>query len=399
MRQLFVLLGLVMPIGVASAQTFGEITGEVTDQSGAIAPNASVTATNTATNGARMTRTNQAGIYSFPALVPGPYQVKVEATGFQSAVRSNIELQVQQTARVDFTLTVGQTSQTVEVSGTALLLTTESATVGTVIEQKSIVELPLNGRDFLQLVALSPNVTFGFQAPNQAVGRQGGTRATENIAISGMRGTWNNYTLDGVSNTDVNFNLYIQLPSVDALQEFKVQTGIYPAEFGREASQINVSTKPGLPPGTNVAPALRAPYPEFPAGIELTEGGGRGSYNGLSVKLSQRFKSGLTTLLSYTWSKALDDGSAIRGNQVNGSANGDMYPENPLCRRCEKGPSAFNTPNRLVTSILYELPLGKGKPLLNHGGGLNQLVGGWQTSAILTAQTGRPLYAAAAGTL
>src|SRR6266853_6349785 len=119
MRQLFVLLGLVLPIGVASAQTFGEITGEVTDQSGAIAPNASVTATNTATNGSRTTRTNAAGIYSIPALVPGPYQVKVEAAGFQPIVRGNIELQVQQTARVDFALTVGQTSQTIEVSSSA----------------------------------------------------------------------------------------------------------------------------------------------------------------------------------------------------------------------------------------------------------------------------------------
>ena len=115
MRRLFLLLGLVLPIGVASAQTFGEITGEVTDQSGAIAPNASVTATNTATNGSRTTRTNEAGIYSFPALVPGPYQVKVEAPGFQSSVRSNIELQVQQTAKIDFTLVVGQAAQTVEV--------------------------------------------------------------------------------------------------------------------------------------------------------------------------------------------------------------------------------------------------------------------------------------------
>src|SRR5712691_3369401 len=245
MRQLFVFLGLFLSIGVVSAQTFGEITGEVKDQSGAVAPNASVTATNTATNASRTTRSNQAGIYSFPALVPGRYQVKVEAPGFQPVVRSDIELQVQQTARIDFTLTVGQATQTIEVSGAVQLLTTENATVGTVLEERRITEMPLNGRDFLQLVALSPNVTYGFQAPNQAVGRQGGTRATENIAISGMRGTWNNYTLDGVSNTDVNFNLYIQLPSVDALQEFKVQTGIYPAEFGREASQINVSTKPG----------------------------------------------------------------------------------------------------------------------------------------------------------
>src|SRR5713101_8241504 len=101
MRQLFVLLGLCLPIGIVSAQTFGEITGEVKDQSGAVAPNASVTATNTATNASRTTRSNEAGIYSFPALLPGPYQIKVEAPGFQLVVRSNIELQVQQTARVD----------------------------------------------------------------------------------------------------------------------------------------------------------------------------------------------------------------------------------------------------------------------------------------------------------
>src|SRR5712692_5419101 len=160
-------------------------------------------------------------------------------------VRNNIELQVQQTARIDFTLVVGQITQTVEVSSTAALLTTESATVGTVIEQKSIVDLPLNGRNYLQLVALSPNVTFGFAAPNNVQRRQGGSRTDQNISIAGMRGRWNNYTLDGVSNTDVNFNLFSPLPSVDALQEFKVQSGIYPAEFGREAGQINVSTKSG----------------------------------------------------------------------------------------------------------------------------------------------------------
>src|SRR5712692_3774845 len=245
MRQLWIVLGLCLTIGVASAQTFGEITGEVRDQSGAVAPNAPITATNTATNASRTTRTNEAGVYNIPSLVPGTYQVRVEAPGFQSAVRNNIELQVQQAARVDFTLTVGQTSQTVEVSGSAALLTTESATVGTVIEQKSIVELPLNGRNFLQLVALSPNVSFGFASPNQSQRRQGGSRSEQNIAVAGMRGTWNNYTLDGISNTDPNFNLYIQLPSIDALQEFKVQSGIYPAEFGREAGQINVSTKSG----------------------------------------------------------------------------------------------------------------------------------------------------------
>src|SRR5712692_2468989 len=167
MRHLVMVMGLCLPIGVASAQTSGEITGEVKDQSGAVAPNAAVTVTNTATNAARSTTTNGAGIYGFPSLVPGTYQVKVEAPGFQPMVRTNIELQVQQTARVDFTLTIGQASQTIEVSGAGQLLTTENATVGTVIEQKSIVDLPLNGRNFLQLVALSPNVTFGFAARSE----------------------------------------------------------------------------------------------------------------------------------------------------------------------------------------------------------------------------------------
>src|SRR6266446_9465673 len=102
MRQLFVLLGLCVPIGIASAQTFGEITGEVKDQSGAVAPNAAVTVTNSKTGVVRATATNSAGIYSFPDLTPGIYQVKVVAPGFETVVKTNIELQVQQTALVDF---------------------------------------------------------------------------------------------------------------------------------------------------------------------------------------------------------------------------------------------------------------------------------------------------------
>ena len=88
-------------------------------------------------------------------------------------------------------------------------------------------------------------MTYGFTPAQQASGRLGGSRSTLTMALSGARATWENYTLDGVTNTDVDFNTYIVLPSVDALQEFKVQSGIYPAEFGREAGQVNVSTKPG----------------------------------------------------------------------------------------------------------------------------------------------------------
>ncbi len=227
------------------AQTMGEIVGEVVDASGAVVPGASVTVFNQTTNATRNVQTNEAGLYSFPSLVPGLYRVRVEKGGFKTTTRNDIELQVQQSARINFALDVGQVSESVEVSGAAALLATENATVGTVIENRRIVELPLNGRNFLQLVSLSPNVTYGFAMPGQASGRQGGDRANQNISLMGMRGTWNRYTLDGVENTDVNFNLYIMLPSIDALQEFKVQSGIYPAEFGRAASQINVSTKSG----------------------------------------------------------------------------------------------------------------------------------------------------------
>ena len=116
-----------------------------------------------------------------------------------------------------------------------------TATVGTVIETRRITDLPLNGRNYLQLIALSPNVNAGFSAPGQASNRQGGSRSSQNFSIMGQRGTFNRYTLDGIENTDVNFNLYVMLPSVDSLQEFKVQTGVYPAEAEQEQARA-VST-------------------------------------------------------------------------------------------------------------------------------------------------------------
>ncbi len=227
------------------AQTLGTITGDVKDASGASVAGASVTVRHTTTNGLRSTVTNDDGVYTVPALVPGMYDVKAEKPGFKVASRTSIELQVQQTARVDFDLEIGQVTETVEVGAALPLLASEDATVGTVIEQERVTELPLNGRNFFSLVALSPNVTTGFAQAAQAAGRQGGSRSQLTISVAGSRSAWSNYTLDGITNTDINFNLYIVLPSVEALQEFKVQTGIYPAEFGRGAGQINVSTKGG----------------------------------------------------------------------------------------------------------------------------------------------------------
>jgi hypothetical protein len=246
MRRLAINVGLLfLASGAVLAQTFGSISGEVSDPTGAFVPHAAVTITNTATNAVRETTTDAAGVFSFPDLQPGPYSVKVAAAGFSTVVKQGVEIQVQQSARVDFALEVGQSNTTIEVAANSALLATENATVGTVIEQQRIEDLPLNGRSYFSLVSLSPNVTSGFVPAAQAAGRLAGSRGSLTIAVTGGRSTWENFTLDGITNTDIDFNTYILQPSVDALQEFKVQSGIYPAEFGRALGQVNAATKPG----------------------------------------------------------------------------------------------------------------------------------------------------------
>ena len=241
-------LGLLLAsASPASAQTFGQITGTITDTSGAILVGASVTVTNTQTNAVREAQTNTSGSYVFPNLLPGVYSVKVDLQGFQSKVRNGIELQVQQTARLDFSLDLGSVEVAVEVTGSAPMINVTDATVGTVIENKQILELPLNGRNFINLVSLSPNVSSDYAGGSGggASGRQGGDRSTQNFSIAGQRREYNQFTLDGIVNQDVNFNTYAFLPSIDSVEEFKVQTGVYSAEFGREVAQVNVSTKSG----------------------------------------------------------------------------------------------------------------------------------------------------------
>src|SRR5205809_5183541 len=168
----------------AVAQTQASISGVIHDPTGAVIPGVTVTVTNPATNFVRAAISNEAGVYNFPVSQPGRYNIKVELPGFRTIEQNSVELQVQQSARIDFTLQVGEISQTVEVSGTAALIATENATVGTVIENRRIVEMPLNGRNFLQLVALSPNVSYGFNSSQQAVARQGGTRASQNTSVA-----------------------------------------------------------------------------------------------------------------------------------------------------------------------------------------------------------------------
>src|ERR1051326_404187 len=226
-------------------QGTGEITGTVTDPSSAAVSGARITIVNTATSAERVITTNEAGNYDLPALPPGIYDLKAEFSGFRTAERKGIELQVGQVARLDFNMQLGNVADTIEVSGGAVALETENATIGTVIENKRIVDLPLNGRNPLQLVSLTPGATTNGPASSQGQQRMGGARNSFALNVAGQRTSNNHYELDGVENTDPNFNTYLFLPSVDALQEFKVESGTYGAEYGRGLSQINMSTRSG----------------------------------------------------------------------------------------------------------------------------------------------------------
>src|SRR5262245_26752775 len=246
MKKLLVAAALVgFSVCCLYAQTFGEVTGRVTDPSGAVIPGASVALTNVNTNAVRNVVTAEAGAYTFPSIPPGLYRLRTELPGFKAAVSETFEVQVQQVVRLDMVLQVGQLSETVEVAATADLLQAETASVGAVVENKIITELPLNGRQYLNLVAMAPNTNTLSPFAGQANTRQGGERATQSISTGGQRIMFNYFSLDGVNNTDPNFNSYIVLPSIDAIQEFKVQIGVYPAEFGHQSTQINVLTKSG----------------------------------------------------------------------------------------------------------------------------------------------------------
>src|SRR5206468_11611746 len=125
-----------------------------------------------------------AGVYVVPGLVPGTCNVKVEVQGFQSAVRNSVQLQSQQTARLDFSLAIGTIEETVEIVGSSPMINTEDAAIGTVIDNRRIVDLPLNGRNFLQLVSLTPNVSASFAATVQSGSRQGGDRYATTLYFS-----------------------------------------------------------------------------------------------------------------------------------------------------------------------------------------------------------------------
>jgi hypothetical protein len=228
----------------AAQQGRGTIYGTITDPSGAAVVNAKVSITNTDTNNAIVTQTDASGYYLSPTLIVGSYQVAVEVTGFKKATRSGISLQVDQRAEVDITLQVGGVDQSVDVTAEVPLVNTENASVGQVIENKRIEELPLNGRNAFALVLLAPGVHSN-AGPVQSGFTDRGTSLVD-LAINGGPNAMNNMLVDGTSATndyypDLNANL-----AVDAVQEFKVQSGSMSAAYGFTlGGVINVATKSG----------------------------------------------------------------------------------------------------------------------------------------------------------
>src|SRR6266404_3436537 len=227
-------------LGLLAQSDTAVLFGLVKDPSGGTIAHAKVVARNQATGMQRDLETDDHGLYYFTLLPPGAYEIAAESAGFKSYRNGAVRVQVAQVARLDIELPVGSTSDHVEVDTNASPLNTESAGQGTVISQEKIQSVPLNGRQFLQLVLLVPGTNSGGRTVQQNTIRQ---NQIGGMSIAGSRTNNTGFSLDGATNIDPDYNSLNYSPSIDGIAEFQVQTAMVPAEYGR--ASVNVVTKSG----------------------------------------------------------------------------------------------------------------------------------------------------------
>ncbi len=225
--------------------TTGTILGTIHDSSGAAVAGVNVVITESAKGTSTQYVTDQNGEYSAQFLIPGTYSVGASKEGFKRSVSDNVVLDVDQKARVDVTLEIGQVSQTLEVTASAPLVRSESAELGEIVGQRQVQDLPLNGRNFAQLVNLVPGVTPGQAGENLSGSSSFNPRAASNFNALGSQANTNGWLVDGIDDNEWTFNTVMIQPSVESIAEFKVLTGTFSAEFGRGAGVVSVSTRSG----------------------------------------------------------------------------------------------------------------------------------------------------------
>jgi hypothetical protein len=225
----------------------GKIVGTVKDASGAVVADAAVAVTETQTNVQRKTKTDSNGEYVVTELKSGEYTVAVEREGFKKALQAPFKLDVNQVVRVDITLAVGSISEQMVVTAAAPLIESETSSLGQVIGQSQVHDLPLDGRDFVELAYLTPGVNQGPSAGYTV--QQGGIpedqRGNASIQVNGLTATNNNFLLNGFDNNEQQIGIEVIQPSIDAIQEFKVQTNSFGADIGRGGAVVNVVLKSG----------------------------------------------------------------------------------------------------------------------------------------------------------
>lgn len=242
MRTGISILKLVTLLGVVAASAWSQtaqITGTITDASGGAVPNTEVTATNVATGVTRSSVTNEAGNYLITSLFPGKYDVAAAASGFKRMRRDSVTLAVEQVAKLDFRMEIGETKESVTIEATAVILDAANSTVGALVENRKITELPLNGRNPLDLVGLSAGIRVqgGFGGKNGSL---------NNFSSNGGLANANSVMVEGLALDLAQMNSPSFVPPVDATQEFRVQTNTFSAEFGRTSGAVvSMSIKSG----------------------------------------------------------------------------------------------------------------------------------------------------------